>query len=196
MSRNSVARQQVPARDHRIALPVDDAHVVLLAEPVGRELSLQARLLDVEHLVELPRRHLVVTHLASAELGHRVVVRVVQLASRLVVQAIQHLVLALVLGQQRLREVLVVQLFVGALLEQRTHLVEQGADGDDETGSRLGRWQHPEDGVLMVGWSFRSSRAASSRARCSSRAALLASLRRRSASFRSTLVALSSTAPA
>ena len=73
---------------------------------------------------------------------------VVQFAARLVVQALQRLDGVLEYGHQLLREVVVAQRLVGVLLDQWAHLVEQGADGDDETGSRLGVPQHFVDGVL------------------------------------------------
>ena len=126
-----------------------------------------------------------------------VVVWVVQCAARLVVQAGQRRDGALVFGQQRLREIRVVQLLVGVLLNQRPHLVVQGAGGDNVTGGRFGFRQHLEDGFLdaplvLRGAPWRLHRGHAARPA----AALRASLRRCSASRRSVLVAPSNAAAA
>ena len=64
------------------------------------------------------------------------------------------LMITLKLRHQRLREVLVVQLLVGELLDQWAHLVVQGADGDDETGSSHGVRQ----GEALVAGAHRPAR--------------------------------------
>ena len=87
-------------------------------------------------------------HFAGAEPDDLVVVRVVQCAAGLVVQAGQRRDGALVFGQQRLREIRVVQFLVGELLDQRPDLVVQGAGGDMVAGGRFGLRQHLEHGFL------------------------------------------------